>query len=324
MSDIKFTIGCDPELFCFNLNTSTMVAVQNCGIKGTKKDPQLLPSGGNVQRDNVAIEFGIVPASNRLEFVDNIGRTLKEMVNILPQYIELKLMSSIHFLQDQLIHDECKEFGCDPDRSAWTMQENLPPENAADGTLRSCGGHIHVGYVQDSGLDFLLDYEGQGKVIRTMDIILGILSMVLDSTSGRGDRRKLYGNAGCYRQTSYGVEYRTLSNFWIISPNFVSLMYELVKDVLKIVKAGRDQQLFRACKNQSGMYQSDYVQLIIGDTNNYFDIEGSEIIYFLINEVLSEESFKLYKECYDEVLHLERFKFTPSEVFYENWKLRRR
>jgi hypothetical protein len=44
--------------------------------------------------------------------------------------------------------------------------------------------------------------------------------------------RKLYGAAGRYRQPSYGVEYRTLSNFWLASPELVELVYDICSFVI--------------------------------------------------------------------------------------------
>lgn len=44
-----------------------------------------------------------------------------------------------------------------------------------------------------------------------MDIYLGLTSTILDDD----DKRKMYyGTPGRYRDTSFGVEYRTLSNYW--------------------------------------------------------------------------------------------------------------
>ena len=55
----KWTAGADPELFL--QKDGNYVAVQPY-VDGTKEEPQPLPCGGNVQKDNVAIEFGIKPA----------------------------------------------------------------------------------------------------------------------------------------------------------------------------------------------------------------------------------------------------------------------
>lgn len=312
--DIVFTIGADPELFCYDTSINNYIAVQNCGIKGTKESPQKLSCGGNVQRDNVAIEFGIIPAFTKEDFMNNIKDTLQDVVNVLPEHVELVLESSAMFPENQLIHDECKQFGCDPDRNAWTMQENEPPPNADKGVLRSCGGHIHIGYVENSGLDFLLDYELQIRFIRVLDMLLGIPSTQIDKTDGKKARRELYGMPGCYRQTPYGVEYRTLSNFWIHSPQHVFLIYELVKDALKVMKEGKDIQLLEICKKYSRMSQVTDVRNLIIDPS-YYNYERSEVIYFLYTEVMSEDSKIHWNKIEKDYPHY----FAP--YMYENWNL---
>ena len=45
-----------------------------------------------------------------------------------------------------------------------------------------------------------------------MDYTLGLDSLLLDSDTRR---RSMYGRAGSFRFKEYGIEYRTLSNFWI-------------------------------------------------------------------------------------------------------------
>jgi hypothetical protein len=99
------------------------------------------------------------------------------------------------------------EFGCEPDINAWAEDYNSAPD--ASSTLRTAGGHIHVGFQFEEG-----DYKTQFNVVKLMDIFLGIPSVLLDKDS---QRRQLYGKAGACRLKEYGIEYRTLSNFWLES-----------------------------------------------------------------------------------------------------------
>ena len=56
-----------------------------------------------------------------------------------------------------------------------------------------------------------------------MDLFLGCPSIILDKDN---KRRELYGKAGAYRNKPYGVEYRTLSNFWLTSSKLMQWVYK--------------------------------------------------------------------------------------------------
>ena len=67
--------------------------------------------------------------------------------------------------------------------------------------------------------------HNQFDIIKTADLYLGVPSVILDNDT---ERRKLYGKAGCLRPKPYGVEYRTLSNFWIWDKKTISWVYHQV------------------------------------------------------------------------------------------------
>ena len=56
-----------------------------------------------------------------------------------------------------------------------------------------------------------------------MDYAIGVPSVLIDSDKAR---RRLYGKAGSMRHKPYGVEYRTLSNFWLNSDELTSWVYD--------------------------------------------------------------------------------------------------
>lgn len=238
MAKSRFTIGCDPEFFLKERASGKLISAIPF-VKGTKEQPMPLPAGGNIQRDNVAVEFATDPADSGESFVNNIRNTLTEVVKVLPGDAELAAIPSACFDADQLDHPEALRFGCDPDYDAWNLMENDPP-CALDNTFRSCGAHIHVGTDGKDENTFLLDMQGKIDMVRAMDCIHGVISTVLDSNEAAIARRQLYGKPGAHRpKMDYGVEYRVLSNYWLKSPVTVMMMYSLTSDALDIVREGR-------------------------------------------------------------------------------------
>jgi hypothetical protein len=233
----KFTIGADPELFLEMKSTfmsadSPPLLVSSVGIiEGTKDEPLFLKDGVFVMKDNVAIEFGMPPAYSEDDWLTKLNDAYSQLEQHLPKHLQLVCTASAKFPETELQTPESCQFGCDPDFNAWTKKVNVPPK-ATQTNFRSCGGHIHVGYIEGTKSEFLLKPMGKVNTIRMMDANHGSASIVLDNTLESLERRKLYGKAGCYRSTSYGVEYRTLSNFWLKSPAMKKLMYRLTDDVI--------------------------------------------------------------------------------------------
>jgi len=241
----NFTIGCDPEFFLKERKSGKLISAIPF-VKGTKERPMPLPKGGNIQRDNVAVEVATDPASSLDQFINNIKNTLSEAVKTLPGNTEIVALPSACFEEEQLKDPEAQRFGCDPDYDAWTMYENEKP-CAADATFRSCGAHIHVGTTGKDENGFLLEIEGKIAMVKIMDCLHGIISTVLDSSKEAVDRRQLYGKPGAHRiKWDYGVEYRVLSNYWLKSPVTVMLMYSLTQDALDIVREGKAENLIEA------------------------------------------------------------------------------
>ena len=72
-----------------------------------------------------------------------------------------------------------------------------------------------------------------------MDLFLGVPSLWLDKDPTSGIRREMYGAAGRYRVKNYGMEYRSLSNFWLQSPRFVEFIYDMSEFVTDFVVSGK-------------------------------------------------------------------------------------
>jgi len=284
----SFTIGADPELFLIN-NGVLKSAIPI--IMGTKYDPQPLPSGGNVQRDNVALEFGVKPAFTVDDFVQNIKDTINDIRVILPDNYSMLPIPSAYFPTEELDHPEAKMFGCDPDFDAWTNNKNTKPESAKDSTFRTCGGHIHVGHLPEKGYDFLINYNQKRMFVRVMDMFLGTASVIIDDSKEALERKNLYGKAGCFRDTSYGIEYRTLSNFWVKSPTYTKLMYHLTKDALNDMEKNGTRTLDTVSKSWD-------IRVII---NNGIKSSAHSILKMLAEKgCLSDETLELWPQALEE------------------------
>jgi hypothetical protein len=281
----RHSIGTDPEFFFRNLDTGVMVsAIPH--VEGTKYAPKVLDCGATCQRDNVAVEFATVPAFDGKDFVQRIREAFSEILAYTPAGCEMVAIPSADFPPEELEHEEAQAFGCDPDMDAWKLVVNDPP-CAIGLNFRSCGGHIHVGHVEGDGNEFLLEPMGKVHVVRMMDLVHGIISVVMDDSPEAIERRKLYGKAGCHRPTDYGVEYRTLSNFWLKDPDLARLMDSLTGDVLKIVRENRHEQLVETIGKDA-----------IVNTINNGDVETAKALFDdHVKELLSEKSLAMLEVC---------------------------
>lgn len=200
------TFGADPELFLKHPNGHFVSAIDRIG--GTKVEPRVIPElKGAVQEDNVAVEFNIAPVTNRKDFV----KSIQDMLGYLSDYakqqeLTLALDAAAIFPDSELADPRSWVFGCDPDYNAWLKCENSMPEREEQYiNLRSAGGHLHIGYENPQD-------DVSIELIKLFDIFIGCPSVLVDKDVLR---RKMYGKAGAHRLKPYGVEYRTLSNYWL-------------------------------------------------------------------------------------------------------------
>lgn len=259
-----FKFGCDPEFFLKDDKDQPVSAVGL--LPGTKEEPYKV-EGGAVQVDGMAAEINIDPVNNFEDWNGRIVSVMKQLKGMLPQGYGFIIEPSVHFSQTVLdaTPDSAKVMGCDPDFNAWSGDVNPPPE-LNDPTLRVAGGHLHVGWTQDMSITDEYHIGHCRDLVKQLDWFVGGWSINLDKNE---ERRLLYGKAGAYRPKSYGVEYRTPSNFWLTSKerrlavwdrmqHAVREMrrYEMPKRVppgmndilIEYINTGKGRELLEGCK----------------------------------------------------------------------------
>lgn len=219
---MSITYGADPELFLADAKGKPVVAVGKVG--GTKDKPRMVGQYG-LQEDNVMAEYTIPPsarAGHMLEYARQGASVVLDAVHAAGHPLNLYTRPTALFSLAALeaAGPQALQFGCSPDFDAYQMgaaHERVNPNvllagvvKGVDSAWRFAGGHIHLGY-KDT-------YEVP-EYVATMfaDLTIG-LALVIGGES-QGERRKLYGVAGRFRPTSYGIEYRTPSNQWLYDGN---------------------------------------------------------------------------------------------------------
>jgi hypothetical protein len=127
------------------------------------------------------------------------------------------------------------------------------------------------------------------QTIKFIDLFTAIPSVLLDPGESGKARRELYGKAGAFRYTPYGLEYRTLSNYWMADIALFSLVTGLSRFAINLsgavlmrdkasnimlLKAGR--QVFRWLNKETNLSK--------------------------LQQAINENNFILAKEIYDEII----------------------
>ena len=211
---MNITIGTDGEFFLEKQGVIIPSQHVLTELYGSKEDPIILENGA-FHRDNVLGEFAHPPAANADEFVHHIRTVLAEIQEkFLNDFDCTALFIPSHNMAWEFLeHPEATVFGCDPELNAYTGEYFPSPDVEEAGQFRSAGGHLHAGW------DFKSDREKMLAAIAA-DIFVGLPAVLLDK-QGLERKSRLYGKAGACRIKPYGIEYRTLSNFWYQSDELI-------------------------------------------------------------------------------------------------------
>lgn len=220
------SIGCDIEVFFFDETSKTYVSAEGY-IPGTKHKPHVFDKNNPffaVSLDNVAAEFCIPPVTSSKEWLENIKKSMDFVNKLAPRNCKAVAMPAANFDMKYLLTKNARTFGCEPDINVWTLSYNEPPFST-DETLRSAGGHIHIGW--DEPENSIREF-----MIKAMDLHVGIPSVLQEPNN---KRKELYGKAGAFRLKKYGVEYRTVSNYYLQNQTLTEWAYNATQKAIEFV-----------------------------------------------------------------------------------------
>lgn len=309
------TFGTDPEFLIIDSENKPQSAIDV--IKNHQTDP-ISVNGNNFYYDNVLAECTVKPGKSKDEFIENVREAIKDYAEIVKPY-RISPTPSVYFPKIMLQNSEAQKINCNPDMCAYTFQSFKIPESVFQTeTLRTCGGHIHLGE------NHAVENETGPEPIYTvymLDLFLGTASLFLDKDPLSTTRRSLYGQAGRFRKKEYGIEYRSLSNFWLKSPELTSLICDLCEFCVKFIEDGRvneywsfdEEEYYRNVDECPGVaftcdkYDYNELQRVI----NSGDKNGSMQFMELIKKHLPKKTFKSINQLADK-------KF---ESMYSEWQV---
>jgi len=249
-------LGCDPEFF-FKLDGVVIGAekvFEKNGLRNTVPSVNdLCVVQGTESKfiiDGVQAELNPRPNTCRANLANEISacfKTLKKELEKQGKGVSVDLSRSITLTEQELssLDKENQKLGCMPSKSVYANAGVKLAE--VDGTKhlqRSAGGHIHIGVESHNvGLKEMVAKDPD-KVVQMLDLICGNTCVLIDRDEGNKERRKLYGRAGEYRLPKHGLEYRTLSNFWLESYHLMSFAFGTARLAIELVADKANNQKF--------------------------------------------------------------------------------
>lgn len=186
-----------------------------------------------VKKDGFAVELNPSQGSCRDYQVPNMGAALRSFLRKYPLYTlsaKPRHILSAMSTRGKNLPEGVMEYGCNPDRDAYTLQEQTPPASGYPNNSRFTGGHLHFSlYGQNGGAydprvpepepEFYAMRAALTAVELDLRLALPFVAILGDTNDyGEAARRKFYGRAGSHRVKPYGIEYRVLSSMVVHSP----------------------------------------------------------------------------------------------------------
>ncbi len=231
-------LGCDPEFF-FKKGKSIIGAEKIIPKKGLASDYN---SNSKIIIDGVQAELN-PRASNCREILAReiqgcfitLANKLKKTKGIKTDFTQTITISKKALNE---LAPASRQFGCAPSKNIHNPKSKIAIKDASKYKYRSAGGHIHLGVhnrFDTIGLAVDKALKTPEKLVPILDIIVGNTCVLIDRDEGNIERRKVYGRAGEFRTPAHGLEYRTLSNFWLKDYRLMSFVMGLARFAVLIV-----------------------------------------------------------------------------------------
>ena len=218
------TVGCDPEIPMIDrkkYEQHILKVIPICGlVGGTKGSPRPISDKhgqavGGLLEDGVMLELN--PLADRSPYIlatktYSLRIAAQDIVG--PQYAFLTSKDTFNFdSRDLAKFPAASVFGCSADIDAYSPEvprTGLMEKAMAEygDNIRFAGGHMHL------GISPWPDNFPRWIAAKFLDLLLG-MPLIMEDGGGRTIRAEYYGKPGIYRETPYGIEYRTPSPTWV-------------------------------------------------------------------------------------------------------------
>ena len=291
--------GSDPELF-FRKDGEIVGSERVIRASGLKVGRYYKPC---VVRDGIQVELNPPPAAT----VPQLGVGVAQAFTLLKKH--LSKSPDVSFCFDGVVEvrrteldslsEKSRILGCMPSLNCYgEFPITVDPQTYRK---RSAGGHLHLGLKDRFNLIYGPLAEERGSIVPILDIFVGNTGVLLDRDPGAAERRENYGRAGEHRLPKHGLEYRTLSNFWLRNYSLMSLVFGMANLSVAIInttlskRANLEQELIDVV--DIGNFRKAI------DTNNWDLARANfEVVKPFLIEHLPEAGFPLKPSNLDKFL----------------------
>jgi len=267
--------------------------------------------------DNVLAECAIKPGWSKEETLFNFRECFQQYAKIVEPF-QLVTQAFQEYPKSQLKTKEAIIAGCKDETCAYTMMQKVPPQMVIKySQKRSAGGHIHLGKDGWVRQQFDIYPIGVWDAAKALDFFVGLPSVLMDVDKTTIQRKELYGHAGRFRKTDYGIEYRSLGNFWLSSPKLVSIIYDLCIIALDFIENEDNRNLFWNLNEDAleeyppGAYTYSYDTESIRKAINEHNVRLSDSLFAQFKKWIPN---KLYR-------NITSLKYSKKYNFYKEWQI---
>ena len=283
-----------------------------------------VPLVGKIVRDGVQFELN-PNAGDFMGLCKRVGLLMGRLRGAVAEQkgVSVSFEGLVEVEQEELdsLEPRSQQLGCMPSLNVYADRPVT-----VDGLTyrkRSSGGHIHVGV---NAYQNALLFKERTRLIPLQDIFVAIPSVLLDRDPGAKERRENYGRAGEHRLPYHGIEYRTLSNYWLRDPALMSLVFGMSNFAVSILQAVNNGQEELWAELTDTINIERVITAI--ETNDYAEARAIFEITIPFIRKQSNGAFPLHADNIDSFVKLSESvyryginRMLPEDHIFERWAM---